>query len=69
MQKPLTRIFVRDILDIVEGGIEMKEIFKSKAMVAFLIMLIGFFYLNAKDIQKMEVTENTSENPYIALNA
>lgn len=47
----------------------MKEILKSKAMVGFLIMLIGFFYLNAKDIQKMEVTETESENPYVAMNA
>lgn len=47
----------------------MKEIVKSKAMVAFIGMLIGFFYLNAKDIQKMEVTESAENSSYIVMNA
>lgn len=47
----------------------MKEILKSKAMVAFIGLLIGFFYLNAKDIQKMEITDSIEDNTYIAMNA
>lgn len=47
----------------------MKEILKSKVMLGFIGMLIAFFYLNARDIQKMEVSESLEENVYIAMNA
>lgn len=46
----------------------MKEILKSKAMVAFIGILICFFYLNARDIQKMEVSETLEDSIYVAMN-
>lgn len=47
----------------------MKEMLKSKGMICFLCMIIGFFYLNAKDIQKMEVMDCHETDIYIAMNA
>ena len=47
----------------------MKKTFKSKFMFVFFAFIMGVFYLNAKDIQKMETMKAGEENAYVAINA
>lgn len=45
----------------------MKELVKSKCMVGFLVILIGFLYINAGTVQKMNESR-VEVNPYHSIN-
>lgn len=63
-------MFVRDMISTAsEGGIEMKELLKSKCMVGFLLLMVCFLFVNAHSVQKMNESRGTSEKTYVAMNS
>ena len=61
----LTRTIVCDILNVKEGVIGMKEMFKSKLMVSFMIFMVAIGYINCVQVEmEKEITNDT----YLAAN-
>ncbi len=46
----------------------MKELCRSKGMMIFVILVLGFLYINTEMIQKMENEENGINDVYISMN-
>ncbi|MDD3341422.1 MAG: hypothetical protein PHN72_04470 [Bacilli bacterium] len=46
----------------------MKDILRSKIMVGFMVLLVGFFYISARDTKKMDESHQESTNQYVYVN-
>lgn len=46
----------------------MKDILKSKGMILFLVMVLGFLYMNTTSVQKMENNQKEEKDTYITMN-
>jgi hypothetical protein len=46
----------------------MKELFKSKVMLGFMVFFVGFLFMNSNDIQKMEEGNKVKNDTYLVMN-
>lgn len=46
----------------------MKEIFKSKTMILFMVMILGIVYMNSNQVQKLESRETVNNETLISAN-
>lgn len=63
----MTRTTVRDMIKTSEGGVDMKEILKSKVMVLFIIMVLGLTYAFSIT-QKFEDEQSSTYQNLVTMN-
>ena len=65
----MTRTDVCDKLDLVKGGIKMKELVQSKSMLGLIIFILGAIFLNSMSIKnEMKINSEKVSNQEIVYN-